>query len=72
MEEAEEEDAILSALAELREDYREIVVLKHLENYSYREIAEMLGMSVTAVGEKLSRVRSLLRKKLKGRLPGLT
>ncbi len=65
------EDAILSALAELREDYREIVVLKHLENYSYREIAEMLGMSVTAVGEKLSRVRALLKKKLKGRLPGL-
>lgn len=71
MEDAEEEDVILSALAELREDYREIVVLKHLENYSYREIAEMLGMSVTAVGEKLSRVRALLKKKLQGRLPGL-
>jgi RNA polymerase sigma-70 factor (ECF subfamily) len=68
MEEAEEEDVILQALARLREDYREIVVLKHLENYSYREIAEMLGMSVTAVGEKLSRVRSLLRKRLKGKL----
>jgi RNA polymerase sigma-70 factor (ECF subfamily) len=68
MEDAEEEDAVISALAELREDYREIVVLKHLENYSYREIGEMLGMSVTAVGEKLSRVRSLLRKKLKGRI----
>jgi RNA polymerase sigma-70 factor (ECF subfamily) len=68
IEDAEEEDAVLGALSELRDDYREIVVLKHLENYSYREIAEMLGMSVTGVGEKLSRVRSMLKKKLKGRL----
>jgi RNA polymerase sigma-70 factor, ECF subfamily len=68
LEEAEEEDAILGALAQLREDYREIVVLKHLEGYSYRQIAEMLGMSVTAVGEKLSRVRTLLKKKLQGRI----
>ncbi len=68
LEDAEEEDVILRALAELREDYREIVVLKHLEGYSYRKIAEMLGMSVTAVGEKLSRVRTLLKKRLKNRL----
>ena len=69
IEDAEEEDALLGALAELRDDYREIVVLKHLENYSYREIAEMLGMSITGVGEKLSRVRSMLKRKLKGKLP---
>jgi RNA polymerase sigma-70 factor (ECF subfamily) len=69
LEGAEEENAVLGALAELREDYREIIILKHLENRSYREIAEMLGMSVTAVGEKLSRVRTLLKKKLRGKLP---
>jgi RNA polymerase sigma-70 factor (ECF subfamily) len=68
IEDAEERNAVLSALAGLREDYREIVILKHLEGYSYREIADMLGMSVTAVGEKLSRVRALLRKKLKRQL----
>jgi RNA polymerase sigma-70 factor (ECF subfamily) len=69
LEDAEEENAVLVALAGLREDYREIIILKHVENYSYREIAEMLGMSVTAVGEKLSRVRALLKKKLKGQVP---
>jgi len=58
----------VASLSELREDYREIVVLKHLENYSYREIGELLGMSVTAVGEKLSRVRTMLRRKLKDRI----
>ncbi len=68
LEAAEEEDAILRVLAQLRDDYREIVVLKHLEGYSYRQIAEMLGMSVTAVGEKLSRVRALLKKKLQDRI----
>jgi RNA polymerase sigma-70 factor (ECF subfamily) len=67
LEDGEEEDSVLKALAELRPDYREIVVLKHVENRSYREIADLLGMSVTAVGEKLSRVRSLLRNRLKGR-----
>jgi RNA polymerase sigma-70 factor (ECF subfamily) len=69
LEAAEEENAVLAALAGLREDYREIIILKHVENYSYREIAEMLDMSVTAVGEKLSRVRGLLKKKLKDQFP---
>ena len=68
LEDAEEENAVLTALADLREDYREIIILKHVENYSYRQIADMLGMSVTAVGEKLSRVRGLLKKKLKDHL----
>lgn len=68
LEDAEEEDAVLAAIAGLREDYREILLLKHLENRSYRQIARMLGMSVSAVGEKLSRVRGLLKKQLKGKV----
>ncbi|HEY3323816.1 MAG TPA: RNA polymerase sigma factor [Planctomycetota bacterium] len=60
----EEEALALVALANLREDYREIILLKHVENLSYKEIAKRLNMSVSAVGEKLSRVRSLLKRKL--------
>lgn len=60
----EEQARVLSALNELRADYRQVIVLKHVHELSYKQIASRLNMSVTAVGEKLSRVRSLLRRKL--------
>jgi len=70
MQDREDELRVLEALGELREDYREIIVLKHVEKLSYRDIAERLGMSVSAVGEKLSRVRGLLKRRLdKKRVP---
>ncbi len=65
MENREEDVKILEALGELREDYREIIVLKHVEKLSYKDIADRLDMSVSAVGEKLSRVRKLLDRRLK-------
>ena len=58
----EEEHEILEALRELREDYREIIILKHIEELSYREIADITELSVSGVGEKLSRVRQMLKK----------
>jgi RNA polymerase sigma factor (sigma-70 family) len=70
VEDAEEDRKVLAAMAELREDYREILVMKHMENMSYREIADRLNMTVSAVGEKLSRVRGILKSKLeKKRVP---
>lgn len=62
---AEAHGRVLAAMAGLREDYREILILKHIEDRSYKEIAEFLDMSVSAVGEKLSRVRGILKRKLK-------
>ena len=59
-----EEDLIV-VLGSLREDYREIFVMKHVDNLSYKEISLILGMTVSAVGEKLYRVRSMIREKLK-------
>jgi RNA polymerase sigma-70 factor (ECF subfamily) len=60
----EEDRRVLEVLENLREDYREIIVLKHVERLSYKELASRLGMSVSAVGEKLSRVRALLKRRL--------
>jgi RNA polymerase sigma-70 factor, ECF subfamily len=60
----EEEQRTLAALASLRDDYREVIILKHVEKLPYKEIATRLNMSVSAVGEKLSRVRGLLRRRL--------
>lgn len=58
------EEELLAALSTLREDYREIFILKHVDNLSYKEISQLLGMTVSAVGEKLYRVRSMVRVKL--------
>ncbi|MCY3017533.1 MAG: sigma-70 family RNA polymerase sigma factor [Planctomycetota bacterium] len=69
--ETEEDNArVLEALRNLREDYREIIILKHVENLSYKELASRLNMSVSAVGEKLSRVRALLKRRLEKRSVG--
>jgi len=64
------EDDLVDALKFLRRDYREIFVMKHVDNLSYKEISEILGMTVSAVGEKLYRVRSMLREKLENRKLG--
>ncbi len=55
---------LLGALNALRPDYREIFVMKHVDNLSYKEISDLLGMTVSAVGEKLYRVRSMIRERL--------
>lgn len=60
----------LEELAKLRPDYREIILLKHVQGLSYKEISQMVGLSVSAVGEKLCRVRQMLRKRLARRAKG--
>lgn len=52
---------ILAALAELPPLYREILVLRELEDVSYRDIASLTGVPVGTVMSRLSRARSRLR-----------
>lgn len=60
----EENQAVINALNSLRKDYRDILVMKHIYKIPYLVIAKDLGMSRNAVGEKLSRARKMLKKKL--------
>jgi RNA polymerase sigma-70 factor (ECF subfamily) len=53
-------DTVLKVLDDLRADYREIILMRYLEKLSYNQIAEALGMTVGAVGEKLHRVRNII------------
>ena len=48
-------------LAELPQPFREIVVLRDINNLSYREIAEAAGVPVGTVMSRLARARSMLR-----------
>jgi RNA polymerase sigma-70 factor, ECF subfamily len=48
----------------LRQDYREVVVLRDYESLSYEDMAVVLGCSVQAVKSRLFRARSVLRERL--------
>src|SRR5262245_24659360 len=52
---------IEQAIAELPENYRDILVLADKEGLPNAEIADMLGLSVSAVKNRLHRARLLMR-----------
>ncbi|MCL2519094.1 MAG: RNA polymerase sigma factor [Oscillospiraceae bacterium] len=49
----------------LAERYRSVVMLYYFEDYSVKEIAEILRRSETAVQTQLQRARAILKEKLK-------
>ncbi|MEE3054132.1 MAG: sigma-70 family RNA polymerase sigma factor [Planctomycetota bacterium] len=61
---AERRRQVLECISGLDENDRIIVSLKHMEGLSYREIAELMETSVSAVESRLFRARRVLRKKL--------
>jgi RNA polymerase sigma factor (sigma-70 family) len=56
--------AVNAALEQLPQVFREVVVLKDIEELSYREIAEVLDVPVGTVMSRLARGRRLLRSML--------
>jgi RNA polymerase sigma-70 factor (ECF subfamily) len=61
-----EEDPNLKLLNQFIQELKEIdkaLILLHLDELSHKEIANILGISPTNVGTKLSRVKKILRKK---------
>jgi RNA polymerase sigma-70 factor, ECF subfamily len=62
----ERERALRKALRGLRPVYREAVILRDIEGFSYEEIAHTLSISVGTVKSRLARGRLELRRKLEG------
>lgn len=52
------------ALMKLPRHYRAVAVLKDVDGYSYKEIAEFLGISIGTVESRLFRAREMLKKLL--------
>jgi RNA polymerase sigma-70 factor (ECF subfamily) len=50
-------------LALLPPDYREVLVLRELQDLSYREIADQVGVPIGTVMSRLARARTLLKDK---------
>lgn len=59
-------ETLLRAVQALPALYREPFVLRHLEDWSYAEIGEVLDLSVDTVETRLVRARRLLREMLQG------
>lgn len=64
----EREGQLREALMTLRRSYREAVILRDVEGFSYEEIAAALQISIGTVKSRISRGRLELRKKLEGSL----
>lgn len=58
-------DAVRAAVAELSEHHREVVVMCDMNEMSYKDAAEALGVDIGTVKSRLSRARGVLREKLK-------
>ncbi len=61
--EIQDED-VLAALDDVPREFREVVLLADVQEFSYKEIAEMIGIPVGTVMSRLSRGRKQLRVKL--------
>ena len=61
----EEGDAVARAIAALPARDRELILLKHWQGFSDREIARLLGMKPGAVSRALQRAKEKLRERLR-------
>ena len=61
---AENSEWVSRGLAELSDDYREVVLMFYFEQLSYTEIADSLGIPIGTVMSRLNRGRTHLRKSL--------
>lgn len=59
--EDERRQAVTRAIATLPEKYRSALVLRDIEDHSYDQIAEILGLSEGTVKSRINRARNLLR-----------
>jgi RNA polymerase sigma-70 factor (ECF subfamily) len=64
----EREVVLRAALQKLGTSYRETVILRDIEGFSYEEIAAMLEINVGTVKSRLARGRQELRRRLEGSL----
>lgn len=60
------DEDVLAALEKISVQYREVVLLADVQEFSYKEVAATLGVPVGTVMSRLSRGRKLLRAELSG------
>jgi RNA polymerase sigma-70 factor (ECF subfamily) len=58
------DEEVLEALAAVSQEYRAVILLVDVEEFSYKDAAGILGVPVGTVMSRLSRARGLLRERL--------
>lgn len=61
----EQRAAVAKAISSIPEKYRAALILCHMEEKSYEEISEVLGLPVGTVKSRINRARNLLKEKLR-------
>lgn len=56
---------ITDAISSLKMEYKEIIILREMENLAYEEIARILNVGIGTVKSRLNRARMALRDKLR-------
>ncbi|QNI30637.1 sigma-70 family RNA polymerase sigma factor [Alloacidobacterium dinghuense] len=64
----ENQQTVVDALENLPARYREVILLCEVEEFSYREIAEILSLPIGTVISRLHRAKHALRHSLNGRM----
>jgi RNA polymerase sigma-70 factor (ECF subfamily) len=59
-----QDEQILAALGKIPPDYKAVVLLVDVEEFSYKEASGILGIPIGTVMSRLSRGRKLLREQL--------
>lgn len=57
-------DEIVNAIEDLPEEYKSVLILADIEDFAYKEIAEILDIPMGTVMSRLHRARNTLKKKL--------
>jgi RNA polymerase sigma-70 factor, ECF subfamily len=65
-----ENETLLQALMEMDETFRQPLTLFYLDEHSYQEIAELLGIPIGTVMSRLSRGKTMLRSALAAKAMG--
>lgn len=65
LETSEQQQLVQTALAQLPEEFRTVLVLKEMDGLKYDEIADVVGCPIGTVRSRISRARSELRDKLR-------
>lgn len=60
----QEQEALAKAIATLDPEYRQVLILRIVNDCSYQQISEIMGIREGTVKSRLSRAREQLRKKL--------
>ena len=65
-------EEIMKAIAELPVEFREAIILRELEDMSYKEIADVMDVPLGTVMSRLARGRRQLQESLRHRQPGVS